>query len=136
MLLDYWNQPDLTEELFVGDWMLTGDAGSFDEDGHLHYEGRGDDAIITAGQSAVGSPLTDAFGEGDVPRWTGAPGLFCVGWSGASDGKIRGYRCGERTARFGVETLGKRTPRSRPALHRPAVVWSGSRGDAPGETGR
>lgn len=55
MLLDYWNQPDLTEELFVGDWMKTGDAGSYDEDGYIYYEGRADDVIITSGYRV--SPL-------------------------------------------------------------------------------
>lgn len=55
MLLDYWNQPDLTDELFVGDWMKTGDAGSYDEDGYIYYEGRADDVIITSGYRV--SPL-------------------------------------------------------------------------------
>jgi acetyl-CoA synthetase len=55
MLLDYWNQPDLTADLFVGDWMKTGYAGSYDEDEFLHYEGRADDVIITSGYRV--SPL-------------------------------------------------------------------------------
>jgi acetyl-CoA synthetase len=55
MLLDYWNQPNLTADLFVGNWMKTGDAGSYDEDGFLHYEGRADDVIITSGYRV--SPL-------------------------------------------------------------------------------
>ena len=55
MLLDYWNQPDLTDELFVGDWMKTGDVGSYDEDGFIYYEGRADDVIITSGYRV--SPL-------------------------------------------------------------------------------
>ncbi|WP_254525919.1 acyl-CoA synthetase [Natrinema caseinilyticum] len=55
MLLDYWNQPDLTADLFVGDWMKTGDAGSVDSDGYIYYEGRADDVIITSGYRV--SPL-------------------------------------------------------------------------------
>ncbi|PSQ12427.1 hypothetical protein BRC93_02165 [Halobacteriales archaeon QS_5_70_15] len=63
MLLDYWNQPDLTEALFVDDWMLTGDAGSFDEDGYLHYEGRADDVIITAGYRVSPLEVEDTLRE-------------------------------------------------------------------------
>jgi acetyl-CoA synthetase len=63
MLLDYWHQPELTEELFVGDWMLTGDAGSFDEDGYLHYEGRADDVIITAGYRVSPLEVEDTLRE-------------------------------------------------------------------------
>jgi acetyl-CoA synthetase len=55
MLLEYWDQPDLTSELFVGDWMKTGDAGSYDSDGYIYYEGRADDVIITSGYRV--SPL-------------------------------------------------------------------------------
>ena len=63
MLLDYWNGPDLTEDLFVDDWMLTGDAGSFDEDGYLHYEGRADDVIITAGYRVSPLEVEDTLRE-------------------------------------------------------------------------
>ncbi len=55
MLLDYWNQPELTAELFVGEWMKTGDAGSFDEEGYIYYEGRADSVIVTSGYRV--SPL-------------------------------------------------------------------------------
>lgn len=63
MLLDYWNQPELTEELFVDDWMLTGDAGSFDEDGYLFYEGRADDVIITSGYRVSPLEVEDTLRE-------------------------------------------------------------------------
>ncbi len=55
MLLGYWDQPDLTAELFVDDWMKTGDAGSYDEAGYIYFEGRADDVIITSGYRV--SPL-------------------------------------------------------------------------------
>jgi len=55
MLLDYWEQPELTTNLFVDDWMMTGDAGSFDDDGNIYYEGRADNVIITSGYRV--SPL-------------------------------------------------------------------------------
>lgn len=55
MLLDYWNDPERTNELFVEDWLKTGDAGSRDADGFIYFEGRADDVILTAGYRV--SPL-------------------------------------------------------------------------------
>jgi len=55
MLLEYWDDPERTEELFVDDWMKTGDAGSRDADGFIYYEGRADQVIITSGYRV--SPL-------------------------------------------------------------------------------
>jgi len=47
--LEYWKNPQATEEKFVGDWGLTGDQGKMDEDGYLWYQGRTDDVIKSAG---------------------------------------------------------------------------------------
>lgn len=49
MFLRYWNDPDATERKFVGEWLLTGDRGRQDADGHLWYIGRADDVITSAG---------------------------------------------------------------------------------------
>jgi len=48
MFLRYWNNPAATEAKFVGDWMLTGDVGAW-EDGWLRYVGRDDDVISSGG---------------------------------------------------------------------------------------
>ena len=63
MLLGYWNQQDLTDALFVGDWMKTGDAGSYDEDGYIYYEGRADDVIITSGYRVSPLEVEDCLRE-------------------------------------------------------------------------
>lgn len=49
MFLQYWNDPAATEAKFNGDWLLTGDVGRVDEDGYLHFVGRDDDVITSAG---------------------------------------------------------------------------------------
>ncbi|CEJ10608.1 Acetyl-coenzyme A synthetase [bacterium YEK0313] len=49
MFLTYWNKPEATAEKFLGDWMLTGDQGIRDEDGYIHFFGRDDDVITSAG---------------------------------------------------------------------------------------
>jgi acetyl-CoA synthetase len=49
MFLEYWQDPKATAAKFSGDWLLTGDNGRQDEDGYLHYVGRADDVITSAG---------------------------------------------------------------------------------------
>jgi acetyl-CoA synthetase len=49
MFLGYWNQPEATEKKFIGDWMTTGDQGIRDADGYVHFVGRDDDVITSAG---------------------------------------------------------------------------------------
>ncbi len=49
MFLEYWGRPDATREKFIGDWMTTGDQGTVDEDGYVHFVGRDDDVITSAG---------------------------------------------------------------------------------------
>lgn len=49
LFLHYWNQPERTAAMFLGDWVLTGDYAKIDEDGYFWYEGRRDDLIKSAG---------------------------------------------------------------------------------------
>ncbi|WP_374440528.1 acyl-CoA synthetase [Stella sp.] len=49
MFLGYWNNAAATAAKFAGDWLLTGDLGRADADGWLHYVGRDDDVITSAG---------------------------------------------------------------------------------------
>jgi acyl-coenzyme A synthetase/AMP-(fatty) acid ligase len=44
----YWEQPDETAAVFRGDWYVTGDRATRDEDGYLWFTGRADDVINTA----------------------------------------------------------------------------------------
>jgi acetyl-CoA synthetase len=53
MFLEYWGNPEATEEKFIGDWMTTGDQGFRDEDGYFHFVGRDDD-VITSGGYRIG----------------------------------------------------------------------------------
>jgi acetyl-CoA synthetase len=49
MFLGYWNNPEASAAKFVGDWMTTGDQGTVDEDGYVHFVGRDDDVITSSG---------------------------------------------------------------------------------------
>ena len=47
----YWNQPDATAAVFMGDWLLTGDLGTRDEDGYFSIVDRKKDLIIVNGMN-------------------------------------------------------------------------------------
>jgi acetyl-CoA synthetase len=49
MFLGYWNDPEATENKFAGDWLLTGDTGTRDEDRYFRFVGREDDVISSGG---------------------------------------------------------------------------------------
>ena len=49
LFLCYWNQPERTRAMFLGDWVLTGDYARIDGQGYFWYEGRRDDLIKSAG---------------------------------------------------------------------------------------
>ena len=49
MFLGYWNRPEATAQKFAGDWMTTGDQARLDADGYVHFVGREDDLITSAG---------------------------------------------------------------------------------------
>jgi acetyl-CoA synthetase len=54
MFLEYWNNPQATEEKFITDpagdkWLDTGDKATTDADGWIFFVGRADDVINSAG---------------------------------------------------------------------------------------
>src|SRR3546814_1871749 len=53
MFLEYWRNPEATAAKFRGDWLMTGDQGSLDDEGYLHFLGRDDD-VITSGGYRIG----------------------------------------------------------------------------------
>lgn len=49
MFLGYWRNDRAAEEKFIGDWLITGDRGFIDDEGFVHFVGREDDVITSAG---------------------------------------------------------------------------------------
>jgi len=49
MFLEYHDMPEETEGVRSGDWHLTGDSATVDEDGYVWVRGRMDDVIISSG---------------------------------------------------------------------------------------
>jgi len=61
MFLEYWQNPDATAKKFIGEWMTTGDQGIEDEDGYVHFFGRDDDVITSAGYRIGPSEIEDCL---------------------------------------------------------------------------
>jgi acetyl-CoA synthetase len=61
MFLEYWGKPDATREKFIGDWMTTGDQGIVDPDGYVHFVGRDDDVITSAGYRIGPTEIEDCL---------------------------------------------------------------------------
>ena len=53
VMLEYWKSPEATAKKYAGDWLLTGDLGSMDEDGYVYFKSRDDD-VITSGGYRIG----------------------------------------------------------------------------------
>jgi acetyl-CoA synthetase len=67
MFLGYWQDEAATAKKFKGDWMLTGDQGHVDEDGFIHFFGRDDDVITSAGYRIGPGEIEDCLiGHPDV----------------------------------------------------------------------
>jgi acetyl-CoA synthetase len=61
MFLGYWNNPKATDEKFAGEFLLTGDSGIKDADGFIHFVGRSDDVITSAGYRIGPGPIEDCL---------------------------------------------------------------------------
>ena len=49
MMKEYWNKPEQTDEIFNGDWYVSGDMLEQDDDGYYWFKGRADDVIKASG---------------------------------------------------------------------------------------
>ncbi len=66
MFLEYWGNPAATREKFIrhatlGDWMTTGDQGRVDAEGYVHFVGRDDDVITSAGYRIGPAEIEDCL---------------------------------------------------------------------------
>ena len=49
VMLGYWNRPDETAQVMIGDWLRTGDIGRMDDGGFVYIEDRKKDMILVSG---------------------------------------------------------------------------------------
>ncbi len=60
---EYYRDPERTQAAFRGEWYITGDQASYDEDGYFWFEGRGDDIIISSGYTIGPFEVEDALNK-------------------------------------------------------------------------
>lgn len=66
-MLEYWRDPEATDEAIVGGWYRTGDLGRRDEDGFLYFVDRKDDMIVSGGENIYPAEVEDVLhGHPDV----------------------------------------------------------------------
>lgn len=75
MFLEYWNNPEATREKFIGDWLITGDTGTCDEDGYIWYGGRSDDVITSAGYRIGPGEVEDCLLKHDAVAMAAVVGV-------------------------------------------------------------
>lgn len=67
----YFGNEEASAKARDGEWFLTGDIGHLDEDGNLHFVGRGSDSIRVRGENVSTWQIENVFGlHPDVERCT------------------------------------------------------------------
>lgn len=70
LMKGYWQKPEDTRKTITGEWLHTGDAGYFDDDGYLYIHDRVKDMIVSGGENVypaeVESALAGLDGVADV----------------------------------------------------------------------
>lgn len=61
VMLGYWNRPDETRKVLVGDWLRTGDVGYLDEQGYLYVTDRIKDIVISGGENVFSTRVEDVI---------------------------------------------------------------------------
>jgi len=59
-MIEYWNKPEATAEVFRDGWYHTGDAGYVDNDGYLYLVDRVKDMIVTGGENVYSTEVENA----------------------------------------------------------------------------
>ena len=60
-MVEYWNKPDATAEVFRDGWYHSGDAGYLDTDGYLYLVDRVKDMIVTGGENVYSTEVEHAL---------------------------------------------------------------------------
>ncbi|MEL6279726.1 MAG: acyl-CoA synthetase [Pseudomonadota bacterium] len=63
LMLGYWGSAARSEASFRGDWFLTGDLATMDEDGYVAYQGRADDLMNAMGYRVSPQEVEDVLNQ-------------------------------------------------------------------------
>ena len=75
IFLKYWNNPQATLAKYKGEWLLTGDRGTKDEDGFFWFLGREDDVITSAGYRIGPGEIEDCLARHPAVSLAAAIGI-------------------------------------------------------------
>ena len=77
VMLGYWNRPDETAQVMIGDWLRTGDIGRMDHGGFVFIEDRKKDMILVSGFNVYPNEIEGVAAE--------CPGVLEVAAVGVPD---------------------------------------------------
>jgi long-chain acyl-CoA synthetase len=63
LMRGYWNRPDETEKVMLGDWLRTGDIGRMDAKGFVYIEDRKKDMILVSGFNVYPNEIESIIAE-------------------------------------------------------------------------
>lgn len=61
IMAGYWNKPEETEKVMLGDWFLTGDIGVMDVDGYVRIVDRKKDMVVVSGFNVYPNEVEDVL---------------------------------------------------------------------------
>ena len=79
VMTGYWNRPDETAKVMMGDWLRTGDIGRLDANGYVFIEDRKKDMILVSGFNVYPNEIEDVVAT--------LPGVLEVAAVGVPDDK-------------------------------------------------
>ncbi|MDR6661657.1 fatty-acyl-CoA synthase [Tardiphaga robiniae] len=83
LLKSYWNKPEATAESLIDGWLRTGDIGTIDTDGFLHFLGRRKEMLKVKGMSVFPPEIEALLGQHPKVLGSGV-----VGRDDASKGQV------------------------------------------------
>jgi acyl-CoA synthetase (AMP-forming)/AMP-acid ligase II len=82
-MIGYWNKPEETAKAMRDGWVLTGDAGYFDEQGYLFIVDRVKDMVVTGGENVFTTEVENAVISHDAVQDVAVIGIPHTEWGEA-----------------------------------------------------
>ena len=79
-MVEYWNNPEATAEVFEGGWYHTGDAGYLDDEGYLFLVDRVKDMIVSGGENVYSAEVESALSKHDAVAQVAVIGIPHETW--------------------------------------------------------
>lgn len=74
MFIEYWRNPQATQNKFAGEFLITGDKGLMDDEGWIQFVGRDDDVITSSGYRIGPGEIEDCLLKHEAVAMAGVVG--------------------------------------------------------------